>query len=129
MELLKQKSSLDAWWKPDILNNGKTAGFSTLLNGYAAGWPVIDRAEHPAVAPVGGGRAALFVYPKDDLSIVVLTNLSGGSPDVFIDELAGLFIPDMKESNGFGMSNSAKSLKMILDKKGYKSAISSASKL
>jgi CubicO group peptidase (beta-lactamase class C family) len=129
MELLKQKSSLEALWKPDILNNGKTAGFSRLLNGYAAGWPTIIRDEHPAVAPVGGGRAALFVYPNDDLSIVVLTNLSGGSPDVFIDELAGLFIPDMKEANGFGMSPSAKSLKLILDKNGYKDASETAKKL
>ena len=129
MELLKEKSSLEALWKPDILNNGKTSGFSGLLNGYAAGWPVIDRAEHPAVAPVGGGRSALFVYPKDDLSIVILTNLSGGAPDAFIDELAGLFIPEMKEANGFGMSNSAKSLKIVLDKNGYKKAIESARKL
>lgn len=129
MELLKQKSSLEALWKPDILNNGKTAGFSRLLNGYAAGWPTIIRDEHPAVAPVGGGRAALFVYPNDDLSIVVLTNLSGGLPDVFIDELAGLFIPDMKETNGFGMSPSAKSLKMILDKNGYKNTMEAAKKL
>jgi CubicO group peptidase (beta-lactamase class C family) len=129
MELLKQKSSLEALWKPDLLNNGKTAGFSKLLNGYAAGWPTIGRDEHPAVAPVGGGRAAIFVYPKDDLSIIVLTNLSGGSPDVFIDELAGFFIPDMKEANGFGMSPSAKSLKIILDKKGYKNAIETANKL
>ncbi|MDQ0593612.1 CubicO group peptidase (beta-lactamase class C family) [Chryseobacterium ginsenosidimutans] len=129
MELLKQQSSLQALWKPALLNNGQTGGFSRLLNGYAAGWPIIDRAEHPAFAPVGGGRSAVFVYPKDDLSIIVLTNLSGGSPDVFIDELAGLFIPDMKEANGFGMSPSAKSLKLILDKNGYKNAIESAKKL
>ena len=129
MALLKEKSSLQALWKPDILNNGQTGGFSKLLNGYAAGWPTIDRAEHPALAPVGGGRSALFVYPKDDLSIIVLTNLSGGSPDVFIDELAGLLIPDMKEANGFGMSASAKSLKSILDKNGYKNTIEAAKKL
>lgn len=129
MELLKQKSSLEALWKPDLLNNGKTGGFSGLINGYAAGWPVIDRAEHPALAPVGGGRSAIFVYPKDDLSIIVLTNLSGGTPDVFIDELAGLFIPDMKEANGFGMSPSAKSLKEVLDKNGYKSTIEKVKKL
>ncbi|MNT02108.1 Beta-lactamase [compost metagenome] len=129
MELLKQKSSLDALWKPALLNNGKTAGFSRLLNGYAAGWPTIERTEHPAVAPVGGGRSALFVYPKDNLSIIILTNLSGGSPDVFTDELAGLLIPDMKEANGFGMSASAKSLKLILDKNGYKNAIETTKKL
>lgn len=129
MEILKEKSSLEALWKPAILNNGKTGGFSRLLNGYAAGWPVIDRTEHPAVAPVGGGRSAIFVYPKDDLSIIVLTNLSGGSPDVFIDELAGLYISDMKEANGFGMSSSANSLKLILDKTGYQNANTAVRKL
>ncbi|MCJ8154534.1 beta-lactamase family protein [Chryseobacterium sp. SSA4.19] len=129
MELLQKKSSLKALWKPDVLNNGKTAGFSRLLNGYAAGWPIIGRAEHPAVAPVGGGRSALFIYPEDDLSIIVLTNLSGGNPDRFIDELAGLFIPDMKEANGFGMSSSAKLLKSALDKNGYKSILDTAKRL
>ena len=129
MQLLKQKSSLAALWSPAILNNGETGGFSSLLNGYAAGWPVITRPSHPAVAPVGGGRSAVFVYPNDELSIVVLTNLSGGLPDVFIDELAGLFIPDMKEANGFGLSASVKLLKAGLDKSGYKNAIEEVKKL
>lgn len=96
-ELFKHKESIAALWKPAILNNGKTGGFTSLLNGYAAGWPVIVRELHPAVAPVGGGRSALFVYPKDGLAIIVLTNLSGGSPDAFIEGLAGFFIPDMKK--------------------------------
>ncbi len=96
MQLLKQPASLKSLWAPAVLNNGKTEGFSSLLNGYAAGWPVVKRANHAAVAPVGGNRSAVFVYPNDDLSIIVLTNLSGGFPDAFIDELAGMFIPDMK---------------------------------
>ncbi len=123
LQFLKKKSSMVSLFAPDVLNNGKTGGFSILLNGYAAGWPVIARAEHPAVAPVGGGRSAVFIYPQDNLSIVILTNLSGGSPDVFIDELAGLFIPDMKESNGFGLSPSIKKLRLTLEKSGYKNAI------
>lgn len=129
LQLLKQPSSLTALWTPAVLNNGEIGGFSSLLNGYAAGWPVVKRKDHPALAPVGGGRSAVFVYPNDDLSIIVLTNLSGGSPDVFIDELAGLFIPDMKEANGFGLSASVKSLKMVLDKVGYKNAIEEVKKL
>ncbi len=83
--LLKQQSSLASLWAPAKLNTGKTGGFNSLLNGYAAGWPIVARPEHPAAAAVGGGRSALFVYPQDDLSIIVLTNLAGGSPDVFID--------------------------------------------
>lgn len=127
-QFLKEKSSVVSLWAPAKLNNGKTGGFSVLLNGYAAGWPVIARTEHPAVAPVGGGRSAVFVYPKDDLSIVVLTNLSGGLPDVFIDEIAGFYIPDMKESNGFGLSASVKLVRTVLEKSGYKNAIEEVKK-
>lgn len=94
---LLSKAGMTALWKPAKLTNGKTAGFNSLLNGYAAGWPVSDRKEHPVVAPVGGGRSALFIYPKDSLSIIVLTNLSGGLPETFIDELAGLFIHGMNK--------------------------------
>jgi hypothetical protein len=63
---------------------------------FAAAWPVIVRTEHPAVAPAGGG-SALFVYPKDGLSTMILTNLSGATPDSFIDALAGFFIAGMKK--------------------------------
>lgn len=96
-QLLNKKESLEALWLPASLTNGKTGGFSRQLNGYAAGWPVIGRAKHPAVAAVGGGRSAVFVYPKENLSIIVLTNLMGGSPEAFIDELAGMVVPAMKE--------------------------------
>lgn len=128
-KFLKDKTSMTALWTPAKLNNGKTGGFSSLLNGYAAGWPIIVRSEHPAAAPVGGGRSAVFVYPNDNLSIIVLTNLSGGSPDAFIDELAGFFIPDMKESNGFGLSSSIKLLRTELEKSGYKNAIKAFEKI
>ncbi|MFZ1370173.1 MAG: serine hydrolase [Ferruginibacter sp.] len=134
-QLLKQPSSIAALWAPAKLNNpqdpagGKIAGFNSLLNGYAAGWPIVARPEHPAAAAVGGGRSALFVYPQDDLSIIVLTNLAGGSPDVFIDELAGLFIPDMKESNGFGLSAPVKKLRTGLEQSGYKNAVESVKQL
>ncbi|MGB5006620.1 MAG: serine hydrolase [Ferruginibacter sp.] len=127
--LLKQQSSLTSLWAPAKLNNGKIAGFNSLLNGYAAGWPIVARPEHPAAAAVGGGRSALFVYPQDDLSIIVLTNLAGGSPDVFIDELAGLFISDMKESNGFGLSAPVKKLRTGLEQSGYKNAVESVKQL
>ena len=97
-KLLKEKSSIEALWTPATLNNGKVGGFNRLTNGYALGWPTVTREKHPAVAPVGGGRAALFVYLKDDLSIVVLTNLMGANPDQFIDALAGFYIPEIPAS-------------------------------
>ncbi len=87
------------------------------------------RTEHPAAAAVGGGRSAVFVYPEDDLSIIVLTNLAGGAPDVFIDELAGLFIPDMKEANGFGLSPAVKLLRAGLERSRYKNSIEEVKKI
>jgi len=122
-QLLKNQASLTTLWTPAILNNGKTGGFNRLLNGYALGWPVIARAEHSAVAPIGGGRAALFVYPKDNLAIVILTNLQGAFPESFIDEVAGFYIPEMKRSNGFGLPPFIKLVWEQLEKKGYKYSI------
>ncbi len=121
--LLKAKESLAALWTPARLNNGRIGGFTNLLNGYAVGWPIIAREEHPAAAAVGGSRSAVFVYPNDSLSIIVLTNLIGGSPDAFIDEIAGFYIPEMKESNGFGLSLAIKLLRQKLEGTGYKNAI------
>jgi CubicO group peptidase (beta-lactamase class C family) len=127
-QLLKEQKSLAALWTPALLNNGKTGGFDNLLNGYAAGWPTIEREEHPAVAPVGGGRSALFVYPKDNLSIIVLTNLNGASPESFIDHLARFYMPDMKKSAGIVFSPSVSNLRNVLEKSGYKFSIEEAKK-
>lgn len=128
-KLLKDKASIETMWKPAILNNGKIGGFNGLTNGYALGWPTVTRDDHPAVGPVGGGRSALFVYLKDDLSIVVLTNLMGGNPDRFIDEIAGYYIHDMHEANGFGLAPNLKKLRAQLLQKGFDNAISIASNL
>ncbi|WDF57149.1 serine hydrolase [Mucilaginibacter sp. KACC 22063] len=128
-KLLKQKSSIDMLWTPAILNNGKIGGFNSLTNGYALGWPTVTREEHPAVGPVGGGRSALFVYLKDDLSIIVLTNLMQGNPDQFIDEIAGYYIADMHQANGFGLPKNIKILRFELLKKGFDKAIPVATML
>jgi CubicO group peptidase (beta-lactamase class C family) len=122
-ELLNKPESIATLWTPALLTNGKTKGFNNLLNGYALGWPVVGRHEHPAVAPSGGNRAAFFVYPEDDLSIVVLTNLMGGLPSLFIDEIAGFYIPQMKAENGFGLPPAIKTLWKSLESKGYEKAV------
>lgn len=87
-QLFKKKETLSEMWTPSLLNNGKTEGFSDMLNGYSIGWFTVTRPDHPAVATVGGGRSAIFIYPKENLSIIVLTNLQGASPENFIDEIA-----------------------------------------
>lgn len=118
-KLLKEKTSIETMWTPAILNNGRIGGFNRLTNGYALGWPTVSRDEHPAVGPVGGGRSAFFMYLKDDLSIVVLSNLMGSNPEQFIDEIAGFYISDMKEANGFGLPPALKKLRVELGKVGY----------
>jgi len=128
-KLLKQKSSIDTLWTPAILNNGKIGGFNQLTNGYALGWPTVTRAEHPAVGPVGGGRNGLFVYLKDDLSVVILTNLMGSNPERLIDEVAGYYIPEMHEANGFGLSPAIKKLRAVLLKQGFDKAVAAAATL
>lgn len=128
-KLLKKPASIDLLWTPAKLNNGKTGGFNLLTNGYALGWPTVTRKEHPAVGPVGGGRSALFVYLKDDLSIVILTNLMQGNPDQLIDEVAGYYIPDMHEANGFGLPVNLKKLRTELLKQGFDRGITVVTQL
>ncbi|MRX42038.1 serine hydrolase [Flavobacterium sp. LC2016-23] len=95
MELLKKKENLAALWEPVKLNNGSYDGFGGLLNAYALGWPVINRQNHSGVAPLGGGRAAFVIYPKDSLTIILFTNLTGSSPEEIIEKIAGFYIPDI----------------------------------
>jgi CubicO group peptidase (beta-lactamase class C family) len=90
--LLKNQTTLNEMWTPSILNNGKTAAFSDLLNGYAIGWLTVARPKFPAVVSVGGGRNAVFIYPKENLAIVILTNLQGSSPENFMNEIANCYL-------------------------------------
>lgn len=128
-QLLKQKASIELLWTAVLMNNGKPDGLNKFLNGYALGWPVIVRDEYPAVAPVGGMRNSFFVYPKNELSVIVLTNLQGANPEYFIDEIAGYYIPGLKESNGFGLSPSIKLLRTALIKQQYNNALKTAQQL
>jgi len=122
-ELLKNKNSVQELLTSIKLNDGHVDGFNKLTNGYALGWPTVVRDEHPAAAPVGGMRSALLVYPQDNLSIVVLTNLQGSNPEWFIDEIAGYYFPDMKVKNGFGLSKNLKLLRQELIKNKFENSL------
>jgi len=97
-ELVSERG-LEQLWTPQQLPDGSYRGFNKTINGYGLGWPVIRRAEHPAITPTGGNRAAIFIYPKDDLTVIVLTNLLGASPHSFVDGLASQYIPDLAVEN------------------------------
>ena len=90
--LLKQPGSLATLWTPGVLSDGtQSPGFGYFLNGYALGWETATRLQHRAVAATGGERSALFIYPNDNLAIVVLTNLMGSEPEGWIDGIAALY--------------------------------------
>ena len=109
-KLLKTKSALETLWTAGTFNNNEP----TL---WAIGWMAKPRPKHRAVAATGGSRAAFFVYPEDDLAVVVLTNLAGAFPEEFIDELAGYYKPEI------AASDPVTALRMELRQRGYDKAI------
>ncbi|TPN86802.1 serine hydrolase domain-containing protein [Aquimarina algicola] len=82
------KKSIAEMWTAVPLNNGQYGGFGGFLNGYGYGWPIMMRENHSSVAPIGGGRASVIIYPKDKLTIILLTNLTGSSPQKIIEKIA-----------------------------------------
>lgn len=63
---------------------------------WGIGWEVLARPVHGAVGMTGGSRAAMFLYPRDGVGVVILTNLAGAAPEDLTDEIAALYIPGMK---------------------------------
>ncbi len=92
---LLKKESLKTLWAPGFLNNGTHEGFGPVLNGYGLGWPVTTRSEHPIAGPTGGGRAAFFIYIKDDVTVIILTNLIFSAPQSYIEDIAAFYIPGL----------------------------------
>lgn len=109
-KLLKTTSALDALWKAGSYNDGSPTR-------WAMGWMTKPRPKHRAVIATGGSRAAFFVYPEDDLAIVVLTNLVGAFPEEFVDEIAGIYNPEIP------LSDPVTALRMELRTRGYEAAV------
>jgi len=127
-ELFDNKSSLETLWTPGKLNNGHMVGRND-RQGYALGWEIIGRNEHPTVLIGGNANSAMLIYPKDNLSIVLLGNLMGSDPKTFMNEIAGFYISDMKAENGFGLPPAIKTLFLALKTKGYENATKVATDL
>ncbi|WP_141749867.1 serine hydrolase [Janthinobacterium sp. SUN098] len=86
-------ASVERLWQPTSLNDGKPAP-------WALGWPTIGRDGHRAVAGIGGGRSAFYVYPDDGLAVIILSNLAGGQPEQLIDTIAGFYVPGLRQQRG-----------------------------
>jgi tetratricopeptide (TPR) repeat protein len=65
----------------------------------------------------------MIIYPKDNLSIVVLSNKIGSDPKTFMHEIAVFYISDIKSENGFDLPPTAKLLFLALKNKSYDNAI------
>lgn len=109
-KLLKTEAALKTLWTAGAYNDGSPTQ-------WALGWVTKPRPRHGAVIATGGGRAAFFVYPEDDLAVVVLTNLAGAFPEEFIDELAGVYVPEIPESDP------VTALRVRLRERGYDRAV------
>jgi CubicO group peptidase (beta-lactamase class C family) len=109
-KLLKTKAALETLWAAGKYNDGSPTQ-------WALGWMTKPRPTHGAVVATGGGRAAFFVYPEDDLAVVVLTNLAGSFPEEFIDELAGFYDPEIPASDP------VTALRIQLRKRGFERAV------
>lgn len=109
-KLLKTEDALNTLWTAGKYNNG-------LPTQWALGWVTKPRPRHSAITATGGSRSAFFVYPDDDLAVVILTNLAGAFPEEFIDELAGFYNPEISASDP------VTALRIRLRKRGYEHAI------
>ena len=121
-EFFEKNSSLQTLWSPGKLKNGNMVGRNA-SQGYALGWEIIGHNEHPVIHVGGNANSALRIYPKDNLSIVLLGNLMGSDPKTFMNEIAGFYVSDIKAENGFGLPKTAKPLFLALKNKSYESAI------
>lgn len=76
-------AGLQAMWTQEKLNNGASGA-------WAAGWPVLATSPRQ-VAGIGGNRAAFVLYPDEGLAVIVLSNLVGGNPELFIPRIAAFY--------------------------------------
>jgi len=127
-DLFENKSSIETLWTPGKLNNGAMVGRNS-RQGYALGWELIGRKNHPTMHVGGNANSAMIIYPKDNLSIVLLGNLIGSDPRSFMNEIAGFYNSDMKAENGFDLPTTIKPLFLALKKKSYEKAIEVAIEL
>jgi CubicO group peptidase (beta-lactamase class C family) len=84
--LLKKETSLATLRTARMLNSGKPGP-------WGIGGAMIQRTPHPVFFSVGAAKSAFGVFLHDNLSIVVLTNLSADLGLPFIDDIAAFYLP------------------------------------
>jgi hypothetical protein len=82
------KASRDAMWTPVRLTGGASYG-------YGFGWTLDSLDGHWQVSHGGslpGFRAELARFPKDSLTVIVLTNADGARPDEIAESVARIYL-------------------------------------
>lgn len=93
---LVNAENLNTLWSPIRLDNGEIYEENGFLNQSSIGFYSSSRAKNPVIASLGGNRNALYIYPKDSISVVILTNLVGSRPENFIEEITNLYLAEKK---------------------------------
>lgn len=92
-------------------------------------WKQNPRTEHPVFKGKSSDQLSLSVYPKGNLSIVLLSHKVNSIPENFADDIASFYVPTMKEYSGYGLAKSVKDLWRELERVGYENAHPVAIKL
>lgn len=116
-KLFRSATSLKVLWTHGTYNDSSPTQWTL-------GWGFTKlRPKHRAVGMTGGGRSGFLVYPDDDLAVIVLTNLLGGSPEDYIEEIAGFYDP------GIAAADAMTLLRTELREKGFEDILTIAEKL
>lgn len=113
----ENRNSLQTLWQEAPLNSDLWSKENSNMHPYALGWYTVNRPLNRKIVTAGGGQSALAVYPDDDLSIVLLTNLAGAKPENLMDEIAEFYLDD------FGLSQKMKLLKQQLEQHDYEHSL------
>lgn len=107
---LLEPKLIETMWTPAAFNDGKPGQ-------WGMGWTILPRgAGHRAVGMTGGARSAFYLYPEDDVAVVILTNLAGSYPEDEIDRIATYWAPGLRPTG-------VPALRIALDEAGYDRAV------
>jgi D-alanyl-D-alanine carboxypeptidase len=97
-ETLLKKSSIEQLWTPTKLSNGSDGiigdNGAGKANHYGAGWFISDYKDHKVLLAGGnkpGFTCTFFRFPDEQLSIIILSNLSSASLYSFAGEIAEMY--------------------------------------
>jgi CubicO group peptidase (beta-lactamase class C family) len=89
------EGSLQALRTPARLDDGKMVDGLDLpapWRSYGLGMMLNPDGDHPQAGHMGGARTSMAIFPKDDLAVIVLTNLQGDDPDSLLTGIASHYL-------------------------------------